>query len=351
MPDYEILLGDIRTHLNSFLNNRTYSGIAVIVDQNTKLHCLPRVSGIHGVDQIISIRSGEKYKSVKTCNKLWSAMSDYNLDRHSLILNIGGGVIGDMGGFAASCYMRGIDFVQIPTTLLSQVDASVGGKLGVDFNEVKNFIGLFKDPTAVIIDPLFLKTLPFEQLRSGYAEMIKHALIANKEVWDRLTRLDEWTNMDWDREIYDSVQIKKQIVIDDPLEKGLRKTLNFGHTVGHALESRSLQTSKPLLHGEAIALGMMVESRLASRLCGLKNEDASAIIKYITRIYSDIDFAYLTQGKEIMEFLYKDKKNKGGKILCALIEDIGQGSYDVHITESDIISAMTSTLKEIDSFI
>ncbi|MCZ2102743.1 MAG: 3-dehydroquinate synthase, partial [Chitinophagales bacterium] len=239
----------------------SWSKIFVLVDENTEKYCL-----FHLLEQmdlpihVIKIPSGEQHKNLNTCQLVWQNLMAKGADRLSLLINLGGGVIGDLGGFCAGTYMRGIRFIQIPTTLLSQVDASVGGKLGVDFMERKNMIGLFGNPEAVFIFTDFLKTLPERELKSGYAEMLKHALIADKDAWNRLSKTDVATINDWESTIYESVMIKQSIIQEDPLEAGKRKILNFGHTVGHAIESYWISREKPLLHGEAIAIGMVAEA-------------------------------------------------------------------------------------------
>ncbi|MTI19497.1 3-dehydroquinate synthase, partial [Fulvivirga sp. RKSG066] len=251
-------------------------------------HCLPLLNNVLKEAKIIAIKSGEKNKTLDTCSDIWEKMTEYGLDRKSLMINLGGGVIGDMGGFGASTYKRGIDFINIPTTLLSQVDASVGGKLGIDFKGFKNHIGLFKDPKMVLVDSKFLNTLPKRELRSGFAEIIKHSIIADKNQWNKI-KVHAFDELDFEKLIQQSVAIKVKVVEEDPEEAGLRKILNFGHTIGHAIESFYLETPSQLLHGEAIAIGMICEAYVAEQKNMLTSVELKEITDYIFGIYGKTD--------------------------------------------------------------
>ena len=220
--NYSIWLGE---NSLSKLDISGHSKAAILVDENTKRDCLPKLPQLDN-SIIIEIKSGEEYKNINTCNFIWKQLTAHQFDRNSLLINLGGGVIGDMGGFAASTYKRGIDFIHVPTTLLAMVDASVGGKLGIDFKDFKNQIGLFNNPESVLIFPEFLETLPENQLKSGFAEVVKHALISDKILWGKLTNTS-FESLDWKAIIETSIQIKNTIVLADPLEKGDRKKLNF----------------------------------------------------------------------------------------------------------------------------
>lgn len=336
LADYQISFGSASEALVDFLSGKSYTSVNILVDENSKKYCLPLLE-IPTDYNLIEIQSGERNKGLATCDQIWSQMADQGVDRHGLLINLGGGVIGDMGGFCASCYMRGIDFIQIPTTLLSQVDASIGGKLAVDFKGLKNFIGLFKNPKEVIVDPTFIKTLIPEELRSGYAEMIKHALIQNQSIWERLTQVADWRSLDWHREIYESILIKKEVVAQDPTEKGLRKILNFGHTIGHAVESLSFETDSPLLHGEAIGIGMICESFLAAQYGTLSQDELKYIKSYVLDVYNDLEVSdLLRRSEEIIEKLKSDKKNKGGKFMFSYLDRIGSCSFDIVINGEQI---------------
>ena len=311
----------------SKLNVSKYSKIGILVDENTKEFCLPLLSEIKK-SIIIEIKSGEENKNIDTCNLIWEALSKNSFDRNSLLINLGGGVIGDMGGFCASTYKRGIDFIQIPTSLLAMVDASVGGKLGIDFNGLKNQVGLFSNPKLVIINPKFLETLPENELRSGFAEVVKHALIIDKNLWERLKN-STLLELDWEEIIETSVQIKNKIVISDPKEKGERKKLNFGHTFGHAIESYYLQKGTPILHGEAIFMGIILESELSSLSVSEKNDIKNYIL-------SNFSLPYTPSKSDLLNFLRNDKKNFEEKINFSLLEGIGNCTINNLFAEDEL---------------
>ena len=318
--NYQILIGKKTLTEFGFSN---YSTIAILVDENTRKHCLPilikRVPVLKNVI-IIEIQSGEENKNIATCNYIWQQLTNHNFNRNSLLINLGGGVIGDMGGFCASTYKRGIDFMQIPTTLLAMVDASVGGKLGIDFDGLKNQIGLFANPKSVLINPEFLKTLDENQLVFGFAEVVKHALIADLDFWNYLTKTD-FQDLIWEEVIAHSIAIKNKIVLNDPKEKGERKKLNFGHTFGHAIESYYLQKGTPIFHGQAIALGMLIESEM-SDLTEIEKAEITAFI------LSNFALPHNPAKNQLIAFMQNDKKNKDGKINFSLLKGIGNCSID-----------------------
>lgn len=331
---------NITHHLSEVFNTlfpkENYSKLCVLVDENTELSCLPKVQSFLADAHVIKIKSGEEEKTLATCEKIWNAMTDLQLDRKALLVNLGGGVIGDMGGFCASTYKRGIDFLQMPTTLLSQVDASVGGKLGVDFHSFKNHIGIFRVPNAVLINTDFLETLDPRELRSGYAEVIKHALIADFNKWEEL-KTKTLSDLNWDDVVEHSVAIKSAIAKEDPTEKGLRKVLNFGHTIGHAVESFYLpQANKKLLHGEAIAVGMIAEAYVSVLRGFITQSECDDIKAYIISIYGhviipEVDF------KEIVPLTLQDKKNENSTVLCTLLQKVGEANYNNPLSKEDII--------------
>ncbi len=312
------------------LEGKRPSGVCLLVDQNTARDCLPLVRPFFPTATVIEVAPGEENKTLETCARIWSALTAASLDRHAILINLGGGVIGDMGGFCASTYKRGIRFIQVPTTLLSQVDASVGGKLGVDFEAegttLKNHIGVFQEPEAVIIHPTFLKTLADREIKSGFAEMLKHALIADAAQWGYLTT-QPFGDWDWMEVITHSVAIKEKIVTADPTEKGLRKLLNFGHTIGHAIESYLLNTNRRLLHGEAIALGMIAEANLSVELGLLDASEAVEIRTQLERVYGAFQLTQ-TDIDALLPLALQDKKNQDGQVLCTLLDSIGKGSYN-----------------------
>lgn len=318
--NYQILIGEKTLTEFGFSN---YSTIVILVDENTRKHCLPilikKVPVLENVI-VIEIGSSEENKNISACNHIWQELTNNNSDRDSLLINLGGGVICDMGGFCASTYKRGIDFIQLPTTLLAMVDASIGGKLGIDFNGFKNQVGLFMNPKAVLINPEFLKTLDESQLASGFAEVVKHALIADLNFWNHLTKTD-FQDLIWEEVIAHSITIKNKIVLNDPEEKGERKKLNFGHTFGHAIESYYLQKGTPIFHGEAIALGMLLESKMSD----LTEIEKSEITEFIL---SNFTLPHNPVRSQLTAFMQNDKKNKDGKINFSLLKRIGDCSID-----------------------
>jgi 3-dehydroquinate synthase len=332
------------SQLRQMLQNKHYSSLWILVDENTKRDCLPiLMQALEGivVPNYIEIAAGEQHKNIDSCQYIWQELLAGQADRKALLLNLGGGVIGDMGGFCASTYKRGMDFVQIPTTLLAQVDASVGGKLGIDFQMVKNAIGVFGNPQMVCIFPDFLQSLPKRELYSGFAEIVKHALIADKAHWKKIQSLQDLSdeNIDWTALIAHSVAIKSQVVSEDPYEKGLRKILNFGHTIGHAIESLSWEGENPLLHGEAVAIGMVCEAYLSHIILGLPEEELKEIIDYLRSIYSAYDLSNFEE-KELLALMYQDKKNEGKGIAFSLLPAIGQAQFNVSATEMQIIESL-----------
>jgi 3-dehydroquinate synthase len=344
LQDYKIHVGDFRQPLRDILTERQYTKIAVLVDENTRLHCLPAVAEVLAdfPHFIIEIPSGELNKNIQTCTQVWTEMMENNADRNSLTINLGGGVIGDMGGFCASTFKRGMDFLQMPTTLLSQVDASIGGKLGIDFNHIKNSVGVFNNPQTVLVDPQFLTTLSQREIRSGFGEIIKHSLIADKNQWDSLLKIEDLSTVDWTDYLVPSLKIKQAIVEEDPFEKGIRKALNFGHTIGHAIESMALETENPLLHGEAIATGMVCESYLSLKEAGLTKEEFEEIKAFITRIYQPREILEKDY-PELIRLMSKDKKNEGAAINFTLLTGIGSCKINETATAVEIGESMSSS--------
>jgi len=324
--DYPIQFqNDAFADLLALLRTRAYSKVFVLVDSNTFTHCWPLLQAQMQPfrPQLIQIKAGEAYKNIDTCQYIWQQLLAGQADRKAVLLNLGGGVIGDMGGFCASTFKRGMDFIQIPTTLLAQVDASIGGKLGIDFEQVKNGIGLFRNPRAVFLHTPFFDTLPPEQLLSGFAEVLKHALIADAEYWQQLTAIEELSNADWAAIIPTSLHIKQRIVAQDPQEKGLRKSLNFGHTIGHAIESLSWQSNQPLLHGHAVAIGMLTEAYLSHKKLELPADTLALIAQVIVQHYSYYDCQIFSK-EDICQLILQDKKNENQQVNFTLLNSLGQ---------------------------
>ena len=333
-------IGQIAQLLPAFLSQGDYSKITVLVDNHTKKHCYPLVKDLLPNHRLISIKAGEEEKNLQTCTQIWQVMTYAGLDRHSLMIDLGGGVIGDMGGFCAATYKRGIDFIQIPTTLLAQVDASVGGKLGIDFNGYKNHIGVFQLPNTVLIDPTFLNTLPWAELRSGFAEVAKHCLIQDAAKWDEIRRLD-FEEQPFAELIAHSVEIKKQVVASDPTEKGLRKILNFGHTLGHAIETYFLESEhkKRILHGEAVAAGMICEAFISLEM-GLIDETLfNEIEEFLFSIYGKIELTS-EDIPAVLAHTLQDKKNKGGQVRFSLLNGRGSCGYDIICSKNEMKKAL-----------
>lgn len=333
-----IIIESVANSLNDYLGDKHYSKIAVLVDENTKRHCLPLIEGIVDSPNIIEIKSGEENKNLDSCQHIWQSLTDLTFDRRGLLINLGGGVIGDMGGFCAATYKRGIDFINIPTTLLAMVDASVGGKLGIDFGVFKNHIGLFKEPKVVLIDPVFLNTLPERELKSGYAEVMKHALITGKGNW-LLLKDQPIDSIDWKSTIESSVAIKSSIVKQDLKESGLRKILNFGHTIGHAVESHFLKSDHRLLHGEAVGIGMIVELYLSVMKHDFPEDSLKEIEATILDTYGHFAIPNSTFNT-IAQVAKQDKKNTAHEIKAVLLENFGKPIIDTVITTDEIVEGL-----------
>lgn len=323
-----------------WLSTQSYDQIFILCDEHTEALCYPALANLITEHTIITIPPGESFKSIHTCTAIWEELSSNLATRKSLLINLGGGVIGDMGGFAAATFKRGFDFIQMPTTLLAQVDASVGGKLGIDLQDLKNLIGVFKNPNAVFICTDFLQTLPKRQLRSGFAEVLKHGMIYSKPYWQQVSQIDIDTCTEWPEIIAQSVRIKSAVVERDPLESGLRKILNFGHTIGHAIETISLRMDEdPLLHGEAIAIGMICEAYLSAQVAGLTQEALTEITNVLMRYFEHYDVSKISM-EELMEIMAQDKKNEQQQIRFSLLESIGACGYDLLVTEQHIHDAL-----------
>jgi 3-dehydroquinate synthase len=315
----------------------------LLMDKNTERFCLPHLCDVPNIEKFktVVIPAGEDNKSLWSVEMIWMFLSKNGADRSSLIVNLGGGMLTDLGSFAASTFKRGIEFVNIPTTLLAQVDASIGGKTGFNFNGLKNEIGVFNKPLQVIIDPRFLKTLDHENLVSGFAEMIKHALIHSQDELADLRKFD-LKNPDY-KVLQDlitrSILIKEYFVKKDPNEKNIRKALNFGHTVGHAFESFSLKLDKPLLHGHAVAFGMLVELYLSHIVCGFADGTMHHLATWIQSIYGKMQIETVDY-EELYTLMSHDKKNEGTKINFTLITSVGEVEINQNCSKEQIFEAL-----------
>ena len=328
--------------LNQYIKSNNFSKIFVLVDNNTSKHCLPLfLSRLNKncITETIEIESGEEHKTIRTCTGVWNALSDSGADRKSLLINLGGGVITDLGGFVACTFRRGIKYINVPTTLLAMVDASVGGKTGVDLGALKNQIGVISSGDLVLIDTEYLKTLPKNQFNSGVSEMLKHGLITSDQYWLKMVEFVK-NGKNLDELIYESITIKAKVVEKDPNENGIRKTLNYGHTLGHAIESYFLQnkSKKELLHGEAIAIGMILATYISSKQTNFPKDKMIKIKETILGLFPKISFDS-SDYANIMSLLKFDKKNNYGNINFVLLNDIGKPVLDCQVTNELILES------------
>ncbi len=338
---------DSFSNLNSYLKKNKFSKIFILVDNNTFADCYPILAEscplLHTAE-IIEVESGEQNKTLNTCSEIWEGLSEINADKNSLLINLGGGVITDLGGFIASIYKRGISFIHIPTTLLAMADASIGGKCGVDLGNIKNQLGTITQADAVFIYTPFLGTLDTRHLKNGMAEVVKMALIADKKL---ITDLHNGKKQ-LEEIITKSVALKTAIVKKDPFDKGIRKTLNFGHTIGHAIEGSLLATKNELLHGEAIAIGMIIESFIALDKKLISKSDLTIIINLIKPNYELLKFNK-SQYKSILELIQHDKKNKNTIIRMSLLKGLGSCIFDQEVSLVQIEKAFVNYTTLIES--
>lgn len=326
--------------LNNLIVEKNYSTLFILVDENTFEHCYPKFIPnliTNKTIEVIEIESGEVNKNIETCIGVWNAITELGGDRKSLLITLGGGVITDLGGFVAATFKRGIDFVNIPTTLLSMVDASVGGKTGVDLGVLKNQVGLFSNPEMVLVDSEYLTTVTDREIKSGMAEIIKYGLTYDLHLFNQIKD----KNINYDALISRSIEIKNEIVLQDPKEHSLRKILNFGHTIGHAIESFYLESEdkENLTHGEAIAIGMVCESYISSKLLDFPVQKLRLVKETIVEIYPKIlllerDFS------SIMDLLKHDKKNVSGQVNFVLLNDFENHQLDCKVSEALIIESL-----------
>ena len=314
----------------------------VLVDETTEKLCLPLIAGFDCVRgaKTITIGATDEHKTLESLAHVWTCLQHGGATRHSLMINLGGGMVTDLGGFAASTFKRGINYINIPTTLLSMVDASVGGKTGINFGGLKNEIGVFNNARSVILDTEFLKTLDHENIYSGYAEMLKHGLIATEGMWAELMNFD-LTAPDYQKfcqMLADSVQVKERIVEQDPTEKGLRKALNLGHTIGHAFESLALQRN-PILHGYAVAYGLVCELYLSYMKTGFPADKMRQTVRFINENYGQMPIT-CDDYPTLLELMTHDKKNVAGEINFTLLGGVGDIRINQTATKEEIFEAL-----------
>ena len=334
----------ISTHLESelvaALSECEHDKLFILTDSTTRKECLPVLKKFYSMRkaQVITIPDTDSHKDIESLMAVWKGLQDGGASRHSCMINLGGGMVTDLGGFAASTFKRGINFINIPTTLLAMVDASVGGKTGINFGGLKNEVGVFNDSKFVILDTEFLKTLDAENISSGYAEMLKHGLISTEPMWEELVSfdLDNPDLKQLQRMVGDSVEVKERIVEQDPHERGIRKALNLGHTFGHAFESWALKR-KPILHGYAVAFGLIPELYLSVAKTEFPTEKMRQTVSFIKEYYGTLPIT-CDDYEELIELMHHDKKNQNGIINFTLLGGIG----DIRINQT----ASTEEIKE-----
>lgn len=347
---YKIIIGNKSLEkINEFVKFNKYSKVFIISEKKIYNLWKDKINKIHNNINVILLKTGEKTKSMESVQYICEKLIDFGADRKSLIINIGGGMITDLGGFSSSIYMRGVDYINIPTSLLAMIDASIGGKNGVNLNSVKNIIGVFNEPKIIIIDTEFLQTLPEREYNSAYGEIIKHSIIRNKKYFNKLEKYGK--NYDINNIILNSLKIKRYFVQKDFKEKNIRKILNFGHTIGHSIESISMDCKQPILHGEAIVVGMFLETKIAEKNNLISKKNADKIYKLLNNFGLKDLIKYIEKNKktfntkELINKMKKDKKNVKNKIKMVLPLKIGKCKYDIYVNENDILKCFSENLK------
>ncbi|MBO5538514.1 MAG: 3-dehydroquinate synthase [Prevotella sp.] len=343
MKQRVVISQNLAEELKAALSEVDYDRVFVLTDETTRQLCWPLVSQFaclqHAI--VVTIGAGDVNKNMASLAHVWEALQQGGATRHSCMVNLGGGMVTDLGGFAASTFKRGIDFINIPTTLLAMVDASVGGKTGVNFGGLKNEVGVFVNSKVVFLDTQFLSTLDADNIKSGYAEMLKHGLISNSEMWAELLNfnLANPNLAQLQRMLADSVAVKQRIVEEDPLEHGLRKALNVGHTMGHAFESFAMRSGRPILHGHAVAYGMVAELYLSATKVGFPTEKLRQTVRFIHENYGRFNFT-CDDYPALLELMTHDKKNTAGIINFTLLGDVGDLKINQTATKAEIEAAL-----------
>ncbi len=343
MKQRVVISQNLAEELKAALSEVDYDRVFVLTDETTRQLCWPLVSQFaclqHAI--VVTIGAGDVNKNMASLAHVWEALQQDGATRHSCMVNLGGGMVTDLGGFAASTFKRGIDFINIPTTLLAMVDASVGGKTGVNFGGLKNEVGVFANSKVVFLSTQFLSTLDVDNIKSGYAEMLKHGLISNSEMWAELLNfnLANPNLAQLQRMLADSVAVKQRIVEEDPLEHGLRKALNVGHTMGHAFESFAMRSGRPILHGHAVAYGMVAELYLSATKVGFPTEKLRQTVRFIHENYGRFNFT-CDDYPALLELMTHDKKNTAGIINFTLLGDVGDLKINQTATKAEIEAAL-----------
>jgi 3-dehydroquinate synthase len=343
MNKQSVFIGNLFPKLLNEVENYRLDSIYILTDENTNQLCLNLLGQLNPLpENIIKIKAGDDNKNIEALASVWQHLSKQGATRKSLLINLGGGMVTDLGGFAASTFKRGMEYINIPTTLLGAIDAAVGGKNGINFNGLKNEVGVINPSKSVLIDVRFFKTLDHENFLSGYAEMIKHGLISNNEVWNHIVDFD-LSQIDYDHLpdlLRESIEVKQEIVKTDPTEKGIRKALNFGHTIGHAFESYALKSGQTQLHGYAVAWGMISELYLSYKKCNLDKEILRQAVSLIKENYGALNIT-CKEYDLLYELMTHDKKNEGdGRILFTLLGGIGDVRINTDVTQKEIFESL-----------
>ncbi len=344
MEQQVVICADLKSELGNFLASQTYHKLFVLTDTHTRTNCFPLIQFVPAIAEaaVFTVEAGDTHKGPEQLASIWKWLSDGGASRDSILLNLGGGMITDLGGFAGATFKRGIRTINVPTTLMASVDAAVGGKTGINFNGLKNEIGSFYPPLCVFIDCVFLQTLDRDNLLSGYAEMIKHALISSMDNYASVMLYDLDGKTDYaflNRMVAQSVAVKERIVTEDPKEQGIRKALNFGHTVGHAFESLSFAQNRPILHGHAVAAGMICELYLSYKECGFPIDKLRQVVSYIKEYYPPFCFG-CNDYDALYALMTHDKKNEGGIINFTLLSTIGGIRINQSVSREKILESL-----------
>ncbi len=346
-----VICSDIAKDIKPYLKNYNPQNIFILTDDNTLRYCFDIIKDVDGLQhaKTITIKAGDEHKNLEAIADVWGYLTDNGADRHSLLINLGGGMVTDLGGFAASTFKRGIDFINIPTTLLSIVDAAVGGKTGINFKKFKNEIGVIRHANVVLVDTIFLETIDHENFLSGYAEMIKHGLISNEGHWSKISTygLSQPDLVALKPLVGESIQVKAEVVKVDPYEKGIRKSLNLGHTIGHAFESFAMISNRPVLHGYAVAWGLVSELYLSHVKMGFPKDLLDKVLEMVNSFYGAFKYS---EGdfETLYNLMLHDKKNKDGRINFTLMKGIGKVEVDVNCTIEEVYDSLRFYLKSIE---
>ena len=343
MKQKVVISGNLERDLVSAISDCEHDRIFVLTDETTQQLCWPKIKNFKALKDCtpIIIKATDTHKNLDTLSQVWQALSNGGATRHSLMINLGGGMVTDLGGFAASTFKRGIDFINIPTTLLAMVDASVGGKTGINFGGLKNEIGVFSDSRFVIINTQFLDTLDHDNICSGYAEMLKHGLISDERTWAELVTFDLDTPdlSQLQRMVAESIKVKERIVEADPHEHGIRKALNLGHTMGHAFESFAMRRGTPILHGYAVAYGLISELYMSARKTAFPTDRMHQTVRFIRENYGTFNIT-CDDYPTLIELMHHDQKNTSGIINFTLLGKVGDIRINQTANEEEIKEAL-----------